>query len=81
MEMVCGDISVYAEITMPTRQRGDVDNYTKALLDGLQGYAYENDKQVVELYARMELDKENPGIRTAIAPFSMDSVLWAVTHG
>ncbi len=29
--------------------RGDVDNYCKLMLDGLQGVAYENDSQVTVL--------------------------------
>lgn len=31
--------------------RGDIDNYVKTVLDGLQGVAYENDRQVVRLGA------------------------------
>lgn len=29
-------------------RRGDLDNYVKAVHDGLQGFAFENDKQVCE---------------------------------
>ena len=31
---------------------GDVDNYCKSILDGLNGIAYEDDDQVVELLVR-----------------------------
>lgn len=31
---------------------GDVDNYCKSILDGLNGVAYEDDDQVVELLVR-----------------------------
>lgn len=31
--------------------RGDIDNYTKLVLDGLQGIAYPNDRQVTAIVA------------------------------
>jgi Holliday junction resolvase RusA-like endonuclease len=31
--------------------RGDLDNYVKAITDGLQGQAYVNDRQIVRLHA------------------------------
>jgi Holliday junction resolvase RusA-like endonuclease len=31
--------------------RGDIDNYVKTILDGLQGKAFDNDRQVVHLQA------------------------------
>jgi Holliday junction resolvase RusA-like endonuclease len=34
-----------------SKLRGDLDNYVKLVLDGLQGVAFENDKQVVQIYA------------------------------
>ena len=34
-----------------SKLRGDVDNYVKSLLDGLNGVAYDDDKQVVNIHA------------------------------
>ncbi len=34
-----------------SKLRGDVDNYVKSLLDGLNGVAFDDDKQVVNLKA------------------------------
>jgi crossover junction endodeoxyribonuclease RusA len=34
-----------------SKLRGDVDNYVKSLLDGLNGVAFDDDKQVVSLRA------------------------------
>jgi Holliday junction resolvase RusA-like endonuclease len=34
-----------------SKLRGDVDNYVKSLLDGLNGVAYDDDKQIVNLKA------------------------------
>lgn len=37
---------------LPKATRPDVDNYTKALLDGLQGSLFDDDAQLVEVRAR-----------------------------
>lgn len=41
------------------RRRGDLDNYAKAVLDGLQGAAFENDRQVSELVVREAVEAGN----------------------
>jgi Holliday junction resolvase RusA-like endonuclease len=38
-------------LTLPT-VKSDLDNYVKALLDGCNGAIYEDDRQIVDLYAR-----------------------------
>lgn len=40
--------------------RGDVDNYAKALLDALQGIAYHNDAQVVDLHMVLKVNPLDP---------------------
>lgn len=44
-----GEVAVTLELR---RVACDVDNATKAVLDGLQGIVYENDRQVVDIHAR-----------------------------
>lgn len=36
----------------PSKLRGDIDNYAKAILDALNGVAYTDDKQIVRLDLR-----------------------------
>jgi len=36
----------------PKGMRGDLDNYVKAIMDALNGEAFEDDRQVVEITAR-----------------------------
>src|SRR5262245_40655501 len=53
-----GNVSLKATITLysPERLRGDIDNYAKAILDGLQkGQAFDNDKQIVGLHVNMTI--------------------------
>ena len=43
----------------PTKANGDLDNIVKSILDGLNGIAYEDDRQVVEIEAsKYYTDKE-----------------------
>lgn len=47
-------------------KRGDLDNFLKCLLDGMQGVMYKNDKQIVELVARRHDDKLNPRVEVKV---------------
>lgn len=44
------------------RKSGDLDKRIGVVLDALQGVAYENDSQIVELRARRYEDKDNPRV-------------------
>jgi Holliday junction resolvase RusA-like endonuclease len=48
------------------RRAGDIDGYLKVLLDVLQGVAYVNDSQVVELHAWRGDDKADPRVEVEI---------------
>ena len=49
------------------RKAGDIDNKLKAVLDSLQGWAYEDDKQVAELsILRSDSQKKNPRMEVKI---------------
>lgn len=41
-------------------RRGDLDNYTKAISDGLQRTCFDDDKRIVEIHAKLFDDKEHP---------------------
>ena len=45
------DVCVQVEVYRPAKRR-DLDNCLKVVLDALQGIAYENDGQIVQLVAR-----------------------------
>ena len=59
-------IDVYAR-----DRRIDTDNYLKAPLDALQGYAYKNDSQLKRICITRYVDKQNPRLEIAIAPFPL----------
>lgn len=64
-----GQISVHIEIYRK-RASGDTDNFIKSTLDGLQGYCYFNDSQIVEIYARRHDDKANPRCVVVVRGFA-----------
>lgn len=48
------------------RKQGDVDNRIKVCADALQGVAYHNDSQVVELHAYRHEDPERPRVEVEV---------------
>lgn len=53
-----------------SRRAGDLDKRLGVVIDALQGAAYENDSQVVELTARRFDDKKNPRLEVTITALS-----------
>ena len=49
--MLRGNVRIEIELFIHGNKSGDIDNYVKAIADGLNGIAYEDDKQVTELHA------------------------------
>lgn len=56
-----GPVAVVVKVYRAAK-RGDLDNFMKCLLDGLQGTAYKNDKQIVEMHSYRYDDKLNPRV-------------------
>jgi crossover junction endodeoxyribonuclease RusA len=54
-----------------TRQRRDIDNMVKLLLDGLNGHAWDDDNQVVEVSARKVLIDDRDHARTEALVYYM----------
>lgn len=48
------------------RRSGDLDNRIKVAVDALNGIAYEDDKQIVELHAFRFDDKQNPRLEVQV---------------
>ena len=59
------DVRVVLNVYTPTRA-GDLDNRIKPTLDALQGIAYADDRQVVEILARRFVDKDNPRVEVTV---------------
>lgn len=64
-ELIDGDVGIELRLFRPQR-RGDLDNRIKVLLDALQGIAYDDDGQIVELHAFLDDDKHNPRVEVTI---------------
>jgi Holliday junction resolvase RusA-like endonuclease len=58
---ILNDVAVNFTVFRPS-QRGDLDNYNKVMFDALQGLAYVNDNQIIEIHSFREDDKYNPRV-------------------
>ncbi len=56
-KMLEKDISLSIKLYFKDRTYGDLDNYAKAISDGLQGVVFGNDKQVAKLYVERYIDE------------------------
>lgn len=65
IQPLSGAIAITARVYRPAN-RGDLDNYLKALLDALNTRAYHDDKQIVELHAYKAVDRANPRVEIEI---------------
>ena len=57
-----GPVGVTMVFQMPTRRRVDLDNLCKAVMDALNGKAWNDDGQVMALGARKVLGCDEPGV-------------------
>ena len=58
--MISGPVRLRVECYFPDLRRRDIDNVVKCIMDGLNGIAYKDDSQVVELSASSKLDRDRP---------------------
>ena len=62
-----GRVAVSLVLYRP-RRVGDIDGPIKALLDSLNGFAWTDDSQIVELHVVRRDDKANPRVEVEVWP-------------
>ena len=62
-------IKLYRRFKPAARNYGDCDNHLKALLDALNGTAFEDDRQVVRCLVEKFTDKDNPRAEIILETF------------
>lgn len=67
VEPLAGSVAVFLDVYRP-RRRGDLDNILKATLDALNGVAYCDDDQVVQITAQRYDDKVSPRVEVHVVP-------------
>lgn len=60
-----GDLGI-AIIVYEARWPADEDNYTKAILDALNGVAWEDDRQIIDQRTRVRRGSQSPGVHVEI---------------
>jgi len=63
--MLRGEVKITLDFYRPQKS-GDLDNRIKIVLDALQGQAYADDKQIVEIHAKRYDDKADPRVEVRI---------------
>lgn len=66
VETLSCPVKVELKFALSTRRRVDLDNLSKAVLDGMKGIAFKDDSQVVELKISKCVNKEKPGVMVMI---------------
>ena len=70
VEPLEGDVVLTMHIYRP-RRAGDLDNRIKVTVDALNGIAYSDDSQIVELHAFRHDDRARPRVEVAVECFTM----------
>lgn len=65
-KVLSGDVKVSVDVYR-ARKAGDLDGFSKVLLDSLEGVLYENDRQVVDYHARRFDDPKNPRVEVTVS--------------
>jgi Holliday junction resolvase RusA-like endonuclease len=65
VEVLNGAVGVSLTVYRKAK-RGDADNFIKVCLDSLNGVAWEDDKQIVEIHLYRRDDKKNPRVEIEI---------------
>jgi Holliday junction resolvase RusA-like endonuclease len=60
------NVSLQVLAFWPNERRGDLDNVVKAASDALNGVAFKDDRQVVELIARVGIDSARPRLEITV---------------
>ena len=67
-EIITGRVHVKMIFRLSNNRVVDLDNLSKAVLDGLKGIAFKDDCQVFKLELEKRVDKENNGVTISIQP-------------
>jgi crossover junction endodeoxyribonuclease RusA len=70
-----GDVEVALSFALPDKRRKDLDNLSKAVLDGMNGIAFADDKQVTRLVLEKHVDPDNPGVHVQVRERLSDGVI------
>lgn len=66
---ISGPVYLAIQVFVPADSPADLDNIYKAIADGLEGIAYENDNQVWAGAFERRTDAANPRVEIVLMPF------------
>jgi Holliday junction resolvase RusA-like endonuclease len=74
-QLLEGDVEVRINWFKKGRERGDLDNILKVIMDSLNGIGYQDDSQVKSIIARMWEKTGNNGVEIQVLPISPEKVI------
>jgi Holliday junction resolvase RusA-like endonuclease len=73
-EWYTGDLEVSLLFVLPDNRRKDLDNLSKAVLDGMNGIVYADDKQITRLVLEKQVGGE-PGVLIEVTKRPPDGIV------
>jgi len=72
VKLLTGKLSFKMDILIKDRKDYDIDAVQKLLFDSLEGIAYKNDRNIIELIVRKHLKSEKDGLIIEISQLSQN---------
>jgi crossover junction endodeoxyribonuclease RusA len=71
-DRLLGPLRLHIKLWFPDRRRRDLDNVAKAIQDALNGIAWDDDSQIMELSVARNFDRERPRAEVTIQSLSVN---------
>jgi len=74
-ELLEGDLKMEVGLFFKDARRRDIDNFNKLTLDSLEGILYSDDKQIIELIVKKQIDRKNPRVEILVRDINSERAL------
>jgi Holliday junction resolvase RusA-like endonuclease len=72
IDPLAGPLEVELHFALFNRRPMDLDNLSKAVLDGMNRVVWQDDRQIVDLHITKSIDAEHPGVQVLVRERKVD---------